>query len=438
MKRILAAMVCAAFAAACLTACARSVSEPEALSQEETRIEDLDSEEGVVLDATDKTLILRTPSGLEYIFSLLGTEVEGGEALTAGQRVTVFYETEDGSPLTAANSKRARVPLVRVSAAEKITAQDKGSTADGFVVQTGSDYTVIETRAGSRYTFATANTVQSLPDGLYEGLWVRVTFDGVAKPGEVSNALVRSVSECASEPDTYMLSGTISAVDGTENTLTLTASDGVRYTFDVRHAEYARGQQYTRGVRAVVYYRGQAENARSGKRGGYPQALRVDDARVVPVQHLDAVVSDSGEENGTLTVHAMDGRRLSFRLRGVQVSGAALRQGDLARITYQGALTGTETSGVTVKRVERLMESSETEFSVSGVIIAMTEKSVALRTEEGREISFAQMADAHAALPPQLAPGDALRVYFTGWLGGEDDPDDTSSARVTRAAVFYP
>lgn len=101
-----------------LAACAAPVTEPEAMTRTVTPLAQMPQVAGEVLDATAAQLYLRTSEGAEYVFSLLGDEVDGDIPLAAGQWVTVIYQPDGTSGLSRRNSKTAKVHLVQINSAD--------------------------------------------------------------------------------------------------------------------------------------------------------------------------------------------------------------------------------------------------------------------------------------------------------------------------------
>lgn len=423
MKKICVGVCCAVCLLLSLTSCGEHVYEPEVMHQYQTKIETMENVIGTVLDVTDKMLIIRTNAGLEYVFMLRGVNVEDDVKLANGQQVYVAYEMENDLLMTTFNSKKAQVKFIGVASNEVIEEENKKSTAEGVVVQAGWNYTTIRTRAGDEYTFATVNTVQTLSGGLYEGLWVRITFDGSAKKGEISNALVRNVQECTSLPDTYMISGYVTNL--TDTKLTLKAYNGQEYVFACSDAEYATKYEVKKGSYVVLYYRGSMDAS--------PYVIRVADNRATPLQTVYGTVVLL--EDGGLVVSTADGRQLSLWPRTFQIkSEEPLKEGDLVRVQYKGLLIDETTKGITLQQIDRILCETENENSVYGTVITLSEKSIAIKTEENKTLVFRQMAG-EKSIPKHLAQGNRVRVYYHGWLGDAENPDSTKHAQVTHASL---
>lgn len=383
---------------------------------------------GVVLDYTDGTLIFRTNSGLEYVLKLSKSTFlpEGG--LAAGARVEVVYS---GS-LDGKGENRPDIYRVSASQTQAIDPVYTGSTIDGVVTQAALNDTAIRTAGGQEYTFTTADNVQALRDGARKGMWVRIVFDGPLEGSDTSGVIVRSVLECAVQPDAVQTLVTVRSYDEAGHTMTVQASDGTRYTFDTELVEFDTPNGFRTGGQVVVYSRGQLVAQESGE----PQALvyRVGDVRLSPVRQLEGVV-ERVEEDGGLVLHLYDGRVLTVygRVSGTQEE---LDAGDVVRISYTGELAGTDTRQMKVQKIELRAAALDADTSVLGTVRQASGTAITLEAADGRTLRFSQLA-AGGEISARLKASDIVRVYYTGWLGTPQDASDTSGAKVVRAAFAY-
>ena len=269
-------------------------------------------------------------------------------------------------------------------------------------------------------------------DGARKGMWVRIVFDGPLEGSDTSGVIVRSVLECAVQPDAVQTLVTVRSYDEAGHTMTVQASDGTRYTFDTELVEFDTPNGFRTGGQVVVYSRGQLVAQESGE----PQALvyRVGDVRLSPVRQLEGVV-ERVEEDGGLVLHLYDGRVLTVygRVSGTQEE---LDAGDVVRISYTGELAGTDTRQMKVQKIELRAAALDADTSVLGTVRQASGTAITLEAADGRTLRFSQLA-AGGEISARLKAGDMVRVYYTGWLGTPQDASDTSGAKVVRAAFAY-
>lgn len=386
-----------------------------------------ESFKGVVLDATQDTLIVRTVSGLEYVLDIRRAELAVEPAV--GMTVVVEYEGE----LTG-TGRGAKVVRVSQGEASGVEPEYTGSTVDGGVVGQDSDTATIRTAQGNDYTFAVSNTVLKLNKGFAKDLWVRVVFDGMADGADADEAAVERVTELADEPDTYVMPVKLRKYDDEKDTLRFASEDGVVREVSLENVETMIPAGFQDDSELYVYYRWLPGKDAEGNRK--LQVIRVADQRVVGSQSLHLVVEHYDNQSGKLTGHALDGRVFQFWVKASQLEEGLQKdggpgEGDAIRVDYTGSLLGTDTSGWTVTAVERTAKSTELVSSVQGTV-ARTGGSFALKADDGRMLTFPKMEE--GAVPEPIAEGDTVRAFFTGWLGSEDDAADTAGATLTRVA----
>lgn len=383
---------------------------------------------GVVLDYTDGTLIFRTNSGLEYVLKLSQSTILPEEGIAAGARVEVVY---DGS-LDGKGENRPDIYRVSAAQAQAIAPVYTGSTIDGVVTQAALNDTAIRTAQGKEYTFTTADNVQALRDGAQKGMWIRIVFDGALEGFDTSGVIVRSVLECAAQPDTVQTPGTVRSYDEAGHTMTVQASDGTRYSFDTEFVELDTPNGLRTGSQVVVYSRGQL--AADGEKAQQALVYRVSDVRLSPVRQLEGVV-ERAEEDGGLVLHLCDGRVITVygKQSGTQEE---LDAGDVVRVSYTGELMGTDTRQMKVQKIELRAAALDAETSVLGTVSQVSGSAITLEACDGRTLHFSQLAPG-GEISSELKKGDTVRVYYTGWLGIPQDTADTSGAKVVRAVFAY-
>ncbi len=411
------------------TACGASKPQTNSISsQSEEMPENMTSVYGEVLDYTDDTLILRTNGGLEYVLKLGTDTILPSEGLAAGAKVEVMYQ---GS-LSGKGENRPDIYCIRTAQAQAADPVYTGSTIDGVVTRAALNDTSIRTSSGKEYTFATADTVNALRDGAAVGMWVRIVFDGELNGSDTSGVVVRNVLECAVQPVAVQTLATVKSYDEQKHSMTVQTNCGGRYTFDTQYVEFDTPNGFYEGGKILVYSRGQLveEDVQN------PQCVvyRVSDVRLAPTSQFDAVL-EKQSETGTLVLHLADGRVLEMYANS-STDDEQPQAGDVIRVHYTGELCGTDLSRMKVKRIEVRTDAQEADMSIQGEIIKIAKSSISLRLEDGCELHFTQLSQG-CELSQKLQAGDTARVYYTGWLGSQEDSSDTSDARVTRVVFAY-
>lgn len=413
------------------SACGAPQSQPQPQQetvQSEEVPEGMTVSRGVVLDYTDKTLIFRTNAGLEYVLKLASDTILPQEGLAAGARIEVIYQGK----LEGKGEDRPDIYCIRAAQTQAVAPVYTGSTVDGVVTQAALNDTSIRTHSGAEYTFTTADTVNSLRDGAKEGMWVRIVFDGALNGGDTTGVVVRNVLECALQPDAVQTLVTVKSYNEQEHSMTVQTTDGTRCTFDTEYVEFDTPNGFYAGSKVLVYSRGQL--APEGSQSAQCVVYRISDVRLSPTSQFDAVL-EKQDESGNLVLHLADGRMLTVRAN-IRAETQQPQAGDVVRVVYTGEVRGTDTARMKVKRVELRAEALEADTSVQGKIKQISQNAICLQLDNGREMNFTKLAQG-GELSQELHPGDTARVYYTGWLGSQEDPSDTSAAKIVRAVFAY-
>lgn len=380
---------------------------------------------GLVLDATEDTLILRTDGGMEYVMDLYGADIQVEGGLAAGMQVDVAYTGQ-----LSQSGPHARASVVTPGQATAADALHTGCTVDGSVLETGDGTLTVRTGAGKEHTFATTKGARF---AVHQ--WVRVTFDGDLAAGAAS-VVVQDVEPCTQLPDCYQMPVTLRRYEQETDTLRFVTQAGEEYEEDLAYVETDVPGGFDERTPLTAYYQvaGQPEED-----GPVPiRLLKVEDARMTGESRLYATVESWDEDRGELVVHTLDGRVLTFwlYLRQLDEESAqqGLRPGDGICFYYSGALAGTDLSDVEVSRAERTAKAAEHRSSLAGEVASAGSGRLTLEAEDGRRIRFTRTESADS-LPEGLAEGDWVRVEFTGWLGDGEDDADASRAELARVAL---
>lgn len=360
----------------------------------------------MVLDASDGQFILRASGGGEYVFRMEGAEDQVKGGVQAGHYVRIWYE----GVLAGANARN--VKLLRIEAAQETQpdALSQGSTADGAVTAFDEQSITLRTAEDETYTFAAGPGVRALKGELREGLWVRVYFDGTP-----DGAVVSRVTERVSEGDAFTLTGRIHTVDEQADTLTLSADTGERYTFALGAAEVDMPDGLRAGSRAVLSYTGSA----APKDTSHATLLRVQAEKLAGTQSVRGTVCSVSGRQGSIGVCTADGRVLTF-YTGSSLTGqqGGLEPGDGVRVTYSGCISGESTRAAQLLSLEVTAKKDANKSAILGTVRAVDGASLTLDAADGRTLKFDAVQD--APFPQELKKGDAVRVFYTGWIEAED------------------
>ena len=387
---------------------AESSSAPSSMPvQADTLPESAQSEEGVVLDASDGLLILRTVYNVEYVFRMVDVDdrVEGG--VSSGQYVRVWYSGR----LESTNARNVKLLRIESAQEQQADALALGSTVEGFVTAFNEETVSIETASGERYRFVAAENVRVLSVEMHEGMWVRIYFDGTP-----DGAVVSRLTESVAAADVFTLVGTLRGVDEEEDTISIVADTGAWYTFGLGNAEVDAPDGLWAGTRRdVLSYRGSAspdgtENA---------MLLRMQAEKLAAAQYIQGVVCAVNPNWGSIDLCTPDGRVLSFGFGSSSITDEnGLQPGDAVRIEYTGCISGDYTGAVKVVSLEVRSRAGMGESSVLGTVQSVSQSALTLAAADGRTLKF--KTPEGMIFPDTLQRGDTVRVSYRGWIAEEE------------------
>ena len=387
--------------------------------QVDTLPESAQSEEGVVLDASDGLLILRTVYNVEYVFRMTDVDdrVEGG--VSAGQYVRVWYNGQ----LEGTNARNVKLLRIESAQEQQADALALGSTVEGFITEFDEETVSIETASGKSYRFVAAENVRVLSVEMHEGMWVRIYFDGTP-----DGAVVTRLTESAAAADVFTLVGTLRGVDEEEDTISIVADTGAWYTFGLGNAEVDAPNGLWAGTRRyVLSYRGSAspdgtENA---------MLLRMQAENLAAAQSVQGVVCAVNSNWGSIDLCTADGRVLSFALGSSAPTGVnGVQLGDTVCIEYTGCISGDYTGGAKVVSLEVRSRAGLGESSVLGTVRSVSQSALTLSAADGRTLKF--KTPEGMIFPETMQSGDTVRVSYRGWIA-EEEMENAVFVSVSRA-----
>ena len=384
---------------------------------------DAQTASGVVLDITQDTLILRTNAGMEYVLDLGGDEIPPDVEVLNGSFVKIYY---DGDLQLEPN--HVDVLYIEPDESDEVAAGYQNSTADGRVVALTKDTLELETETGAVYSFSIAQAKQKMNGKLEEGSFVRLTFDGMASDTE--KALVKQITELELTGIVASTPVTVQQYDDKTKMLTVETWDGVQGTFSTKQVQCgADAWEDLEWEEAVVY-----ANTDVADDGWYlGKVLKVvpaDDAR----QQMYGVVESFDSEQGMLLLHSMTGETLELSLDEEMVPSEGLDKNDTVCVTYEGWLNGADAREMELTEIEVESKGSKSENSIAGMVWELDEESMTLRTMSGKTLHFTQKA-AEQSVPETVAVGNPVRVYFTGWLTGENEEENAVITHVAQLLI---
>lgn len=384
---------------------------------------DAQTASGVVLDITQDTLILRTNAGMEYVLDLGGDEIPPDVEVLNGSFVKIYY---DGDLQLEPN--HVDVLYIEPDESDEVAAGYQNSTADGRVVALTKDTLELETETGAVYSFSIAQAKQKMNGKLEEGSFVRLTFDGMASDTE--KALVKQITELELTGIVASTPVTVQQYDDKTKMLTVETWDGVQGTFSTKQVQCgADAWEDLEWEEAVVY-----ANTDVADDGWYlGKVLKVvpaDDAR----QQMYGVVESFDSEQGVLLLHSMTGETLELSLDEEMVPSEGLDKNDTVCVTYEGWLNGADAREMELTEIEVESKGSKSENSIAGMVWELNEESMTLRTMSGKTLHFIQKA-AEQSVPETVAVGNPVRVYFTGWLTGENEEENAVITHVAQLLI---
>ena len=384
---------------------------------------DAQTASGVVLDITQDTLILRTNAGMEYVLDLGGDEIPPEVEVLNGSFVKIYY---DGDLQLEPN--HVDVLYIEPDESDEVAAGYQNSTADGRVVALTKDTLELETETGAVYSFSIAQAKQKMNGKLEEGSFVRLTFDGMASDTE--KALVKQITELELTGIVASTPVTVQQYDDKTKMLTVETWDGVQGTFSTKQVQCgADAWEDLEWEEAVVY-----ANTDVADDGWYlGKVLKVvpaDDAR----QQMYGVVESFDSEQGVLLLHSMTGETLELSLDEEMVPSEGLDKNDTVCVTYEGWLNGADAREMELTEIEVESKGSKSENSIAGMVWELNEESMTLRTMSGKTLHFIQKA-AEQSVPETVAVGNPVRVYFTGWLTGENEEENAVITHVAQLLI---
>ena len=384
---------------------------------------DAQTASGVVLDITQDTLILRTNAGMEYVLDLGGDEIPPDVEVLNGSFVKIYY---DGDLQLEPN--HVDVLYIEPDESDEVAAGYQNSTADGRVAALTKDTLELETETGAVYSFSIAQAKQKMNGKLEEGSFVRLTFDGMASDTE--KALVKQITELELTGIVASTPVTVQQYDDKTKMLTVETWDGVQGTFSTKQVQCgADAWEDLEWEEAVVY-----ANTDVADDGWYlGKVLKVvpaDDTR----QQMYGVVESFDSEQGVLLLHSMTGETLELSLDEEMVPSEGLDKNDTVCVTYEGWLNGADAREMELTEIEVESKGSKSENSIAGMVWELNEESMTLRTMSGKTLHFTQKA-AEQSVPETVAVGNPVRVYFTGWLTGENEEENAVITHVAQLLI---
>lgn len=162
-----------------------------------------------------------------------------------------------------------------------------------------------------------------------------------------------------------------------------------------------------------------------------------------PLTQYSITGSVTQAAKGSITIADSAGQSYSFSTGGAQknMQDEPLT-GDVLTLSYTGAITGTDTSGVTVVSIADGADNTQNpirlqaiqdamEKTVTGFVYAVGGSAATIQTDDGKKLSFLT-SQADNELPDGLQEGIRVNITFTGPLT-DTDTSGTKVVKITAA-----
>ncbi len=123
--------------------------------------------------------------------------------------------------------------------------------------------------------------------------------------------------------------------------------------------------------------------------------------------------------SGVLVMTRGDKSELTFDLSKATVSCKNMLSGDSITVLYDGAIEGTDTSGVTVTEIKDNGSAAPKEQTMVGTVQNLTQHSLTLKEPDGSEYTFTT-AGAKQVYKNGIENGNWVQVKYVGELSGND------------------
>ncbi len=320
----------------------------------------------------------------------------------------------------------------------KYVAGEITGTADGMIT--------VKTDDGRELSFATGEADVSKAPDLAAGQTVEIYYKGTVNGSDATGVtvvrLVQDNSASAADAEKFV-TGNILESDGA--TLVIQPDDGsAALTFNIVAADATGADGLVVGDDVTVYYTGAID--KDDTSGVTVTRLSQDASQVR--SHAAAALADPPEptttghtshavsgtitycDGATLTMNTTANLPLSFMISGADATGAnGLAEGSQVTVYYTGDLRGTDTSGVTVTKLEQdappppapapTDNNPSGDNSVYGLITYSDGATLTIQTGSGQSLNFL-VAGADATDANGLADGSYVTIYYTGNVNGDD------------------
>lgn len=238
-----------------------SEAESETQTQKPTETEKEDSMnktrelKGLVKASDTSTLTIQTERGKELKFSITGADIQLANGIQTGNNVTILYkgkisgeDTSAARVLMVIDLEPGETPVTEgelMTEAEEADPNAGAGTLTGTIEDVNTDRIVILADDGESYYFSLYGTYMNLVNGMQEGNYVTVEYNGdiygpdlVAATEIADNDPNHGDAGAPSEP---AAGGTYSYVNGTVsdcsmNSTTILSDDGEELSFDTSKA----------------------------------------------------------------------------------------------------------------------------------------------------------------------------------------------------------
>lgn len=234
---------------------------------------------GLVKESNASSLTIQTERGKELEFSITGADIQLPNGIQNGINVTLLYkgkisgdDTSDARVLMVLDLAEGETPVTEGEPMTESAEADPNAgegTLSGTIEDVNTDRIVILADDGESYYFSAYQTAVNLVNGLQEGNYVTVRYNGDIYGPDLVLADSITDNDPAAGDDTVTAgpsaSGNYSYAGGTvtaytTDTVSITTDEGLDITFDTTEATHCYENGILAGNYVTVEYTGSLED----------------------------------------------------------------------------------------------------------------------------------------------------------------------------------
>lgn len=231
---------------------------------------------GLVKASDTSTLTIQTERGKELKFTITGADIQLANGIQTGSNVTILYkgkidgeDTSGAKVLMVVDLAAGETPVTEGEPMTESAEPDPNAgtgTLTGSIEDVNTDRIVILADDGDPYYFSLFGTYMNLVNGMRDGNYVTVEYEGDIYGPDLVAATRISDNDPGkgdeSAPDKFTEGGTNSYVNGTVtdcsmNSTTIVTDDGEELSFDTSEATFCYNNGIAVGNYIAIEYTGE-------------------------------------------------------------------------------------------------------------------------------------------------------------------------------------